>query len=88
MDNSEIKDVGKKTRALMEKVKKELDISDDACLQFIMLCLAFDVESMDLSTLDEKTRKAIDIVTHDKEFKEMVKDISEHVRKNKGEQNA
>ena len=78
MDNSEIKDVGKKTRALMEKVKKE----------FIMLCLAFNVESMDLSTLDEKTRKAIDIVAHDENFKEMVKYISEHVRKNKEEQNA
>ena len=88
MDNKQTTDVGKTTRNLIEKVKKELDISDDACLQFIMLCMAFNVEAMDLSDLDERTRKAIDIVTHDEDFKQMVNDISDDIRRKKEKKNA
>ena len=91
MDNKQVTEVGKKTRALMEKVKKELDISDDACLQFIMLCMMFDVKSImesevkskELESIDEKTRHAIDIVINDEEFTQMLNELSAEIKKAK-----
>lgn len=79
MDNKQVTEVGKKTQKLIAKVKEVLDISDDACLQFIMLCMVFDVKSImacevkskELESMDEKTRHAIDIIINDEEFKQI-----------------
>lgn len=89
MDNKQVTKVGEKTRKLMAKVKEVLDISDDACLQFIMLCMMFDVRSIMQSEkskeMDEKTRKAIDIVINDKEFKQMLDELKTDIEKAKKE---
>ena len=91
MDNKQVTEVGKKTRKLIAKVKEVLDISDDACLQFIMLCMMFDVKSMmespvkskELESMDEKTRHAIDIVINDEEFTQMLDELSAEIKKAK-----
>lgn len=93
MDNKQVTKVGEKTRKLMAKVKEVLDISDNACLQFIMLCLMFDVKSMmespvrskELESIDEKTLKAIDIVINDEEFKQLLDELKEDFEKAKKE---
>ncbi len=95
MDNKQVTKVGEKTRKLMAKVKEVLDISDDACIQFILLCLMFDVKSMmespvkskELESLDEKTLKAIDIVINDEEFKQMLDELKAEIEKAKKEKN-
>lgn len=91
MDNKQVTEVGKKTKKLIAKVKEVLDISDDACLQFIMLCMMFDVKSMmesevkskELESIDEKTRHAIDIVVNDEEFTQMLNDLKAEIEKAK-----
>lgn len=91
MNDKQVTEVGKKTRKLIAKVKEVLDISDDACLQFIMLCMMFDVKSMmespvkskELESLDEKTLKAIDIVINDEEFTHMLDDLKAEIKKAK-----
>lgn len=91
MDNKQVTEVGKKTKKLIAKVKEVLDISDDACLQFIMLCMMFDVKSMmesevkskELESMDEKTRLAIDIVINDEEFTQMLDDLTAEIEKAK-----
>lgn len=93
MDNRQVTKVGEKTRKLMVKVKEVLDISDDACIQFILLCLMFDVKSMmespvkskELESIDEKTLKAIDIVINDEEFKQMLDELKAEIEKAKKE---
>ena len=95
MDNKQVTEIGKKTRKLIAKVKEVLDISDDACLQFIMLCMVFDVKSMmesapkskELESMDEKTLKAIDIIINDEEFTQMIDDLKAEVRKAKKNEN-
>lgn len=95
MDNKQLTKVGEKTRKLIAKVKEVLDISDGACLQFIMLCMMFDVKSMmespvkskELESLDEKTLKAIDIVINDEEFKQMLDELKAELEKAKKEKN-
>ena len=87
MDNKQVTKVGEKTRKTMAKVKEVLDISDDACLQFIMLCMMFDVKSAmqseESKEMDEKTRKAIDVVLNDKEFKQMLSELKTEIEKAK-----
>ena len=91
MNDKQVTEVGKKTRKLIAKVKEVLDISDDACLQFIMLCMMFDVKSMmesevkskELKSMDEKTRHAIDIVINDEEFTQMLDDLKAEIEKAK-----
>lgn len=91
MNNNQVIEVGKKTKKLITKVKEVLDISDDACLQFIMLCMMFDVKSMiespvkskELESIDEKTRHAIDIVVNDEEFTQMLDDLKAEIEKAK-----
>ena len=91
MNDKQVTEVGKKTRKLIAKVKEVLDISDDACLQFIMLCMMFDVKSMmesevkskELKSMDEKTRHAIDIVINDEEFTQMHDDLKAEIEKAK-----
>jgi hypothetical protein len=93
MNNNQVTEVGKKTKKLMAKIKEVLDISDDACIQFILLCLMFDVKSMmespvkskELESLDEKTLKAIDIVINDEEFKQMLGELAAELEKVKKE---
>lgn len=91
MDNKQVIEVGKKTKKLIAKVKEVLDISDDACLQFIMLCMMFNVKSMmesevkskELKSMDEKTRHAIDIIVNDEEFTRMLDDLKAEINKAK-----
>lgn len=93
MNNNQVIEVGKKTKKLIAKVKEVLDIPDDACLQFIMLCMMFDVKSMmespvkskELESLDEKTLRAIDIVINDEEFKQMLDELKTELEKVKKE---
>jgi hypothetical protein len=86
MDNKQVTEVGKKTQKLIAKVKEVLDISDDACLQFIMLCMVFDVKSImacEAKSMDEKTRHAIDIIINDEEFKQMLDELFVEINKAK-----
>ena len=91
MDNKQVTEVGKKTKKLIAKVKEVLDISDDACLQFIMLCMVFDVKSImesevkskELKSMDEKTHHAIDIIVNDEEFTQMLNELFVEINKAK-----
>lgn len=93
MDNKQVTKVGEKTRKLIAKVREILDISDDACIQFILLCLMFDVKaimespvkSKELESIDEKTLKAIDIVINDEEFKQMLDELKADIENAKKE---
>lgn len=89
MDNKQVTEVGKKTKKLIAKVKEVFDISDDACLQFIMLCMVFDVKSImesevkskELKSMDEKMRHAIDIIVNDEEFKQTLDELFVEINK-------
>lgn len=85
MDNKQVTKVGEKTRHLIDKIKDILNLPDSACLQFIMLCLMFDVRAMNFTNkdLDERAVKAIDILVNDPEFGALLDELKDDLEKAK-----
>ena len=67
------------TKNLIEKLKEKFDIPGDSCLQLIMLCIAFDVGSMDLSELKGRSKEAVDFLINDDDFNGLIEELKKEL---------